>query len=58
MEHQYVAFTSKEIEVLIKIMELVIKSGHDTVTIQMPADTSGLHLNWRYLYYLDRCYLV
>ena len=38
MEHQYVAFTSKEIEVLLKIMKLVIDSGHDTVTIQMPAD--------------------
>lgn len=41
MDHQYVAFTSKEIEVLIKIMKLVIESDHDTVTIQMPADHNG-----------------
>lgn len=41
MEHQYVAFTSEDIEVLIKIMKLVIESDHDTVIIQMPADGSG-----------------
>lgn len=43
MDHQYVAFTSKEIEVLIKIMKLVLESApdHDTVTIQMPADKDG-----------------
>lgn len=41
MEYQYVAFTSKEIEVLLKIMKLGIDSDHDTVIIQLPADTSG-----------------
>lgn len=41
MENQYVAFTSQEIQVLVKIMNLVVDSGHDTVTIQMPSDQEG-----------------
>ena len=43
MDQQYVAFTPKEIEVLIKIMKLIIESDtdHDTVLIQMPPDKDG-----------------
>jgi len=41
MEHQYVAFSSQDIQTLCKIMRLVIESDHDTVTIQMPADKDG-----------------
>lgn len=41
MEHQYVAFNMQEIQTLVKIMKLVVESGYDTVTIQMPADDTG-----------------
>lgn len=41
MEHQYVAFSSQDIQTLVKIMKLVIESDHDTVTLQMPADHDG-----------------
>lgn len=41
MKHQYVAFSSQDIQTLVKIMKLVIESDHDTVTIMMPADQDG-----------------
>ena len=41
MSKQYVAFTSEEIDVLIKIMKIVIMEDCDTVTLQMPAGADG-----------------